>query len=92
MTKQRRVVQILPRPPEDAALIDSVRLARLNALYAEKALIERTIHLIKTMGTLGIINAPGLTASIGSACRSALAKMVIRASTSIAQSTGKPHE
>ena len=62
--KQRPVVQILPPPPEDAALIDKVRAARLAALYAEKALIERTIHLIKTMGTLGIINSPGLTETV----------------------------
>lgn len=60
MKKQRPVVQILLPPAEDSTLIKNVRMARLNTLYAEKAIIERTIHLIKTMGRLGLIQAPGL--------------------------------
>lgn len=61
--KKRTIINIQPRPLEDSGLIDNVRGARLATLYAEKALIERTIHLIKTMGTLGIIDAPGLPPS-----------------------------
>lgn len=54
ITKQRTIVQVV-RPPADEVLINDVQHARLQALYAEKALIERTIHLIKTMQSLGII-------------------------------------
>lgn len=55
--KQRPVVQILPPPPQDEALVNKVMTARLNTLYAEKALIERTIHLITTMLSLGMIKS-----------------------------------
>lgn len=56
--KQRTLVQVV-RPPADEILISEVQRARLQTLYAEKALVERTIHLIKTMQALEIIGKSG---------------------------------